>query len=325
MPALRTRVYIDGHNLYYGCLRKTAFKWLDVLALFETHILPSVLYRTAPDAEPATMTLHPDCAIKYFTARIIESVARGEDSVSSQAHYHNALSTHCGGRLTFVMGHYSLYKSNQYVVPEGDPKRRPRDCNKIQVWKIEEKQSDVNLALHVYDDALSGEVDQIVLVTNDTDLAPALEMMRSRCPQIVRGLVIPTRKVDADGGLEREANVSLAKLAHWVRRHISDHELRTSQLPDVVRGHRRASVRPHSWYAKPHHLAKMIEMARPVLNTEGAIMKWARRENMHMGGLRPIDLIETDAGAQQVFDYIEAYVRERLDTAGEREAHDLGN
>jgi len=147
VPALRTRVYIDGYNLYYGCLRKTAFKWLDVLALFETHILPTILYRPAPDSPPATMALHPDCAIKYFTAKIIESASKGEDSVSSQAHYHNALTTHCGGRLSFVMGHYALYKANQHIVPADDPKRWPRDCDKIQVWKLEEKQSDVNLAL----------------------------------------------------------------------------------------------------------------------------------------------------------------------------------
>jgi len=143
VPALRTRVYIDGYNLYYGCLRKTAFKWLDVLALFETQMLPSILDRPAPGAEPATMTLHPDSAIKYFTAKIIESAAKGEDSVSSQAQYHNALTTHCGGRLSFVMGQYSLYKANQHIVPADDPKRWPRDCDKIQVWKLEEKQSDV--------------------------------------------------------------------------------------------------------------------------------------------------------------------------------------
>ena len=26
---LRTRVYVDGFNLYYGALKDTAFKWLD--------------------------------------------------------------------------------------------------------------------------------------------------------------------------------------------------------------------------------------------------------------------------------------------------------
>ena len=33
--ALRTRIYIDGFNLYYGCLRQTPYKWLDLVALFE--------------------------------------------------------------------------------------------------------------------------------------------------------------------------------------------------------------------------------------------------------------------------------------------------
>ncbi|WP_404943821.1 PIN domain-containing protein [Rhizobium ruizarguesonis] len=38
----------------------------------------------------------------------------------------------------------------------------------------------MNLALHLYDDAVSGDVDQVVLVTNDTDLTPALEMLQAR-------------------------------------------------------------------------------------------------------------------------------------------------
>lgn len=34
----KTAVYIDGYNLYYGRLRNTAYKWLDVVALFDTLI-----------------------------------------------------------------------------------------------------------------------------------------------------------------------------------------------------------------------------------------------------------------------------------------------
>jgi 6-hydroxy-3-succinoylpyridine 3-monooxygenase len=41
VPPLRTRAYIDGYNLYYGCLKGTPYKWLDLLVLFEQHILPS--------------------------------------------------------------------------------------------------------------------------------------------------------------------------------------------------------------------------------------------------------------------------------------------
>ena len=40
---LRTRV--DGYNFYYGCLKGTHFKWLDLFELFERHVLPSVLVR----------------------------------------------------------------------------------------------------------------------------------------------------------------------------------------------------------------------------------------------------------------------------------------
>jgi hypothetical protein len=32
---MKTIIYIDGYNLYYGTLRGTAYKWLDVVQLFE--------------------------------------------------------------------------------------------------------------------------------------------------------------------------------------------------------------------------------------------------------------------------------------------------
>lgn len=315
---LRTRVYIDGYNLYYGCLRQTRYKWLDVLTLFEKLILPSILYRITPEGEPVTIELVPGCAIKYFTAEILERVAKGDDSVSSQAQYHNALRKRCGDRLVFVKGYYASYTASQAIISADDPKRWPRDCEKVQVWKIEEKQSDVNLALQIYDDALQGDLDQVVLVTNDTDLVPAFEMLEARCPHIVRGLVVPTRKTGLDKSVEREANTSLANLAHWVRKNISDVELQASQLPDIVKvnGDRRPSVKPHSWYARPDNLARMIELAKPVLYKEGKIMSWAREENKWLGGERPIDLIETDEGAKKVFAYIEGYIQSMLKKNG---------
>ena len=307
MPSLRTRIYIDGYNLYYGSLRNTPYKWLDILKLFDKKILPSILYRPKPDASPANFQLHPECAIKYFTAKIIQRAARSDDSVSSQAQYHNTLNKHCMERVKLVMGNYSVYESNQPRIDENNRKRHPRDCEKVQVWKLEEKQSDVNLALQIYDDALSGELDQVVLVTNDTDLVPALNMLKTRCPNIVRGLVIPTRKSGPANKIERRANTSLTNLAHWVRRYITEDELKCSQLPYVVMGDRRPSVKPHSWYAKPDHLKKMISLAKPVLCKEAAIMKWAHTDCKHLDCQRPIDLIETDDGAERVFNYITNY------------------
>lgn len=62
---LRTRVYVDGYNLYYGCLRKTPYKWLDIRALAE-RILATVLLDV--EGEPAKFSLTP-LAVKYFRLR----------------------------------------------------------------------------------------------------------------------------------------------------------------------------------------------------------------------------------------------------------------
>jgi len=317
MKALRTRIYVDGYNLYYGRLKGTRFKWLDIVNLFEQQILPTVLFAPPPDAVARTMVLLP-CALKYFTAPILERLAKGADSVSSQSTYHNALKQHCGQRIEFVMGHYSLYPVNLHVVPADDPKRQPRDCPKILVWKSEEKQTDVNIALHAYDDARSGDVDHLVIVTNDTDLAPAMKMIRDRCPDVVLGLVIPTKPGAASDANEREVNVSLGQWAHWTRRYISEDELAKAQLPQVVAPNvRRPSVKPSSWYASPENLEKMIDLARPVLKRRSATMKWASEENPRMNGMKPIELIETDAGAKIVFDYISSYISEKVGEANE--------
>lgn len=36
---MKTIVYVDGFNLYYGCLKGTAHKWLDLAQLCR-HVLP---------------------------------------------------------------------------------------------------------------------------------------------------------------------------------------------------------------------------------------------------------------------------------------------
>ena len=32
---MKTNVYVDGFNLYYGAVKGTSYKWLDLLALSE--------------------------------------------------------------------------------------------------------------------------------------------------------------------------------------------------------------------------------------------------------------------------------------------------
>jgi 6-hydroxy-3-succinoylpyridine 3-monooxygenase len=60
LEALRTRIYIDGYNFYYGCLRGTPHKWLDLLPLFVKHILPSALVKDG-DGHIRQSTLPSGC------------------------------------------------------------------------------------------------------------------------------------------------------------------------------------------------------------------------------------------------------------------------
>ncbi len=295
--ALRTRVYIDGYNLYYGCLKGSPYKWLDPIVLFEQHIIPTSM-------PPGMHAIPLPLSIKYFTAKIVERAAKAEDSVSSQARYHTALRKLYDGRIELVEGYYSIVESKAKIVDGG---KWPRDCEEIVVWKLEEKQSDVNLALQAYHDAITGEVDQVIIVTNDTDIVPALALIRRHTPVIV-GLVIPTKQN------EREVNKDLADEAHWVRDQIGRTELLCSQLPRVIPG-RRPTIKPYSWYGQPDLLKQILELATPVKGSAGKVFKWMEENNPYLGHQAPIDLIETEAGAAKVL----AYIQEYLDGSGNAE------
>jgi len=226
---LRTKVYVDGYNLYYGCLKGTPHKWLDLHKLFNNHIIPS-----------SAVNKSELIGIKFFTAPILEKASKSLDSVSSQNKYHTALQKLYSNEIEIIKGYYSLTKSKVKVVDTSNPEKWARECEEILVWKVEEKQTDVNLALHAYHDAINNIVDQVVIVTNDTDIAPALQMIRDFTPVVI-GVVIPTTSNI------RQPNAALTKLAHWVRDHITDSELANSQMPNVIIGGRKPAIKPASW------------------------------------------------------------------------------
>jgi 6-hydroxy-3-succinoylpyridine 3-monooxygenase len=291
---LRTRVYIDGYNLYYGCLKGTPYKWLDLQVLFEQHILPSC-------GLPGTRSELLPVSIKYFTATIIESAARATDSVSSQDLYHRALDRLHHGRIELIRGYYTQTKIKAKLVDPVDPAKWPRDCQEVLVWKLEEKQSDVNLALQAYHDAITEAVDQVVIVTNDTDIAPALKLIRAHT-QVTIGLVVPARQH------VRQPNTELQDLAHWTRAHIRPEELAASQMPRVIPGPRKATIKPESWYTRPDLLQRVLALAIPVVGTRSKAYKWLQEANPYLSNQVPLDLLETDAGAALVVQYIEDYV-----------------
>lgn len=294
--ALRTRIYIDGYNLYYGCLKGTKYKWLDVRAVVD-QILASVLFEQ--HGAPAEFALQP-LAIKYFTAPILKNFAKTDDSVSSQARYHNALRGHMGDSLQIVEGYYDSKPARAHLYEKG---KVALDCEVREIWKLEEKQSDVALALHAYSDALRGEVDHIVVVTNDTDIVPAFEMIRAHTKAVI-GLVVPAKEH------VRKVNAGLSRLSHWTRAHIVESELAGAQLPAMVKYNNHPVHKPLSWYPRPDLLEPIFIEAKRVKKSQGAALKWLHQPCEHLGGRIPIEMAEAEAGAQELRTYMDKYARD---------------
>lgn len=172
---MRTIVYVDGYNLYYSALTKSPYKWLDL----HTFLLNRVIRPVHPQSEIYR--------IKFFTAPVLGSFASHPQSPDRQRRYHNALRAAYPDIIEIIEGYHS--PGVTHALPLDAPDQSP-----IAVRKMEEKQTDVNIALHMYRDAIRGEVDHVVLVSNDSDLEPALKLIRGDCPAVtIRGGVPDTR------------------------------------------------------------------------------------------------------------------------------------
>lgn len=228
----RTTVYIDGYNLYYGRLRGTAYKWLDVVELFKR-----ILKVQDPSAELIK--------VRYFSAPALGRFAsHGVESTIAQDTYHRALLAKHGALFELKLGLHS-YERQGVKMPlfvDGEAYDRAKTA---RVWHLVEKKTDVNLALTIYRDACAGRIDQIVLCSNDSDAEPALEALRNDFPNITVGLVSPARP--RDGEKSRRTSASLSNLAHWTRHHIRDDELAFAALPEKVPTNKKPAVKPKHW------------------------------------------------------------------------------
>jgi uncharacterized LabA/DUF88 family protein len=88
-----------------------------------------------------------------------------------------------------VARHRIFVKAQEYVgvdVVLGKFKGWDMSCKACgAVWqKHEEKESDVNIAIHIISDVLLGKVDTIYLVTADSDLGPVAQMVKAVNPNV---------------------------------------------------------------------------------------------------------------------------------------------
>lgn len=230
----RTAVYIDGYNLYYGRLRGTPFKWLDVVKLFQTLLIQRDQNESLE-------------RVNLFTAHALANFAtNGKASVEAQSAYHRALKTIYSERLETIYGTHTFDKAGA-LLPAFVPGQPYDRTNRTRVWKLEEKKTDVNLAICMYRDACKGLYDRIILVSNDSDAEPALEAIRQDFPHIMIGVVMPIHPPAPGTTVHRRTSGSLVNLAHWTVAHLTDDQLQQAQLPAKVPTKKKQIMKPEHW------------------------------------------------------------------------------
>ncbi len=246
---MRTFVYFDGFNFYYGAVKGTRKKWCDLTALSEKIV-------------PASHSIEK---VKYFTA--IVSGAVDPSKPGKQRAYLNALQ-HSG--IEIVKGHFlnkvifrpiinlpianreigsggPVLRSGTYRVGSKNlqigkmmdvgkhPNARPGPAPACaEFHTMEEKGSDVNLACHLLDDAFNNLYDVALVISNDTDLVAPIEMITNKYGKEV---II----VNPSG---RTSSTPLISAASRVR-HLPKSFLNSTQFPNRIPGTN--IVKPPSW------------------------------------------------------------------------------
>ena len=175
----RIIAYIDGFNLYHAIadLNRPALKWLDLKALIMS------LKRAGESVTE----------INYFSAY----ATWRPQAYQRHIEYVKALE-HSGVKC--IMGHF---KSKQ---------RTCRSCG--AVWtQHEEKETDVHIAARIVVDACEDRYDRAVLITADSDLVPALEIVKARFPKKQLFVAAPPKRFGHARGLKPGMELTAGRLA----------------------------------------------------------------------------------------------------------------
>ena len=150
---MKTFIYVDAFNLYFGAVRGTPYKWLDLNQL--CHIL---------------LPRHEIVQIKYFTARV-NARPSDPDQPTRQATYLRALLT-----LPHLIIYYGHFLTHIVKMPLAHPV--PLQNAYVEVFKTEEKGSDVNLATQLLHDAHCNLFEGAVIISGDSDLLMPLRIVK---------------------------------------------------------------------------------------------------------------------------------------------------
>ena len=207
---MKTIVYVDGLNLYYGCLQKSPYKWLDLSALFTKILGPK----------------YQITEIRYFTA-LVKPTTPDNGDPQKQGNYIRALRSYRPEGSPKIKVEYGKFQDSITRMPMAKPPH-----SMVEVIKTEEKCTDVNLATRMLDDAWRNKLECAVLVSSDSDMAGAMQLIRQIPSPVRLGLVMPEKTYS----FRTEKRYTPGKLKNKVcfERIIRESALRSCQLPDPI-------------------------------------------------------------------------------------------
>ena len=210
---MKTVCYIDGFNFYYGSVKGTPHRWLDFSRMF-TALLPQE-YQVE--------------AIKFFTARVTGSVKKTRQSI-----YWRALNTLPNCEI--ILGNFTSHATTMKLAA---PRQNQHPF--VQVIKIEEKGSDVNLATHLLVDGFGDKYDAAIVVTNDSDLKNPMRVVKNELKKEM-WILYPT----GQPGSKRTLHPALKQVTTH-QRPIRSGVVGASQFPTTISDSKGSFNKPESW------------------------------------------------------------------------------
>ncbi len=196
----KTIVYVDAFNLYYGVLKGTPYKWLDIDLLVKNLLKNNEII-----------------GLKYFTAPV-KSNHKNPNRFKNQKVYISALREF----IPYFECINGYFKSKNVNVNNPNP-----PPEQIHALIPEEKGTDVNIGVEIVKDCYTKDFECIVLISNDSDLERALIIARQTGKRII--VITPLFN-----NWKSNPSVRLFKHADYHFRRIHPKILEKSLLPKSV-------------------------------------------------------------------------------------------
>ncbi|WP_158653832.1 NYN domain-containing protein [Helicobacter salomonis] len=193
---MRVSAFIDGFNLYFSLLElgDEALKWIDLWALVSNYLDEN------------------DCleAVYYFSALL--------------KHHPNKKHRH--------QEYIHALESRGVQVILGQFKKKRLLCKNCEefYYTYEEKQSDVNLAIWMLEQAFLNTCDKMILVSADTDFASTIWKIRALFPNKTVILLAPPKRFNICHALREAAHISLEIKKSTIKEVLFPESFRTENL-----------------------------------------------------------------------------------------------